>query len=60
MPTQETPFKTFAKSLLSRKFLLALGSTATLIANKQYTEAVAVVLGFLGVEGYADVVSRKQ
>lgn len=60
MPTRETPFKTFAKSLLSRKFLLTVGSCATLIANKQYTEAVAVVLGFLGVEGYADAVSRKQ
>lgn len=48
----------FLKSLLSRKFLLALGMSLTLIANGAYAEAVAVVLGFLGVEGAGDVVSR--
>lgn len=60
MPTRENPFTTFGKSLLSRKFLLTLGATATFIANKQYTEALTAVLAFLGVEGAADVVSRKQ
>lgn len=51
--------KEFLKSLLSRKFLLALGSALVFVANGAYTEAVAVILGFLGVEGVADTVSRK-
>lgn len=38
----------------SRKFLLAVGAFITLIANKQYVEATAIVLGFLGVEGALD------
>lgn len=48
----------FVKSLLSRKFLLALGTALVFIANGAYTEAVAVILGFLGVEGAADTVAR--
>lgn len=51
--------KEFLTSLLSRKFLLALGTTLVFVANGQYTEAVAVVLGYLGVEGAADAISRK-
>jgi len=50
--------KEFLRSLLTRKFLLALGTTLVLVANGQYTEAVAVVIGYLGVEGAADAVSR--
>lgn len=50
--------KDFLRSLFTRKFLLALGTTLMLIANGQYTEAVAVVIGYLGVEGAADAVSR--
>lgn len=41
--------KEFLKTLLSRKFLLALGATITFIALGQYTEAVLTVLGYLGV-----------
>ena len=52
--------KEFLKSLLSRKFLLALGTTLVFIANGAYTEAVAIILGFLGVEGVADTVSRNK
>ena len=48
----------FLKSLLSRKFLLALAGLLTLVANKQYPEAVTVLLGYLGVEGAADVATR--
>ena len=40
---------------LSRKFLLAVGALATLLANKQYTEAVALVLGYSGVNAYTEV-----
>jgi len=48
----------FLLSLLSRKFLLAVGTSLVFIANGAYTEAVAVILGFLGVEGAADAVTR--
>ena len=48
----------FAKSLLSRKFLLALGTLLVFVANGAYGEALAVVLGYLGVEGAADAVTR--
>lgn len=50
--------KIFAASLLSRKFLLAVATIAGLLANKQYTETVAVLLGYLGVEGTADAIQR--
>lgn len=49
-----------ARSLLaltSRKFLLAVGSFATLTALKQYTEAAGVVLGYLGINGATAVVA---
>ena len=51
--------KQFLKSLLSRKFLLALGTTIALIATEQYMEAVAVVLGYLGINVANKVVSGK-
>lgn len=50
----------FLLSLLSRKFLLALGTSLVFISNGAYTEAVAVILGFLGVEGAADFNSRSK
>jgi hypothetical protein len=43
----------------SRKFLLAAGSFAVLLANGQFGEAAAVVIAFIGLEGAADVVARK-
>lgn len=52
--------KQFLLSLLSRKFLLALGTTLVMIANGAYTEAVAIILGFIGVEGAADFKSRSE
>lgn len=36
---------------LSRKFLLIVATVATLLANAQYTEAVAAVLGYVGING---------
>lgn len=52
--------KQFLLSLLSRKFLLALGTVLIMVANGQYTEAVAVVIGYIGVEGAADYKSRSE
>lgn len=42
----------------SRKFLLAIAGLATLGANKQWTEFVIVLMGYLGVEGAADTMRR--
>jgi myosin-crossreactive antigen len=44
----------FLSRFVSRKFLLAVGTALTLIANQQYDEAVAVVLAYLAAEGYID------
>lgn len=41
------------KQLTSRKFLLAMSSTFGLLAAKQYREAVVVVLGYFGINGFA-------
>lgn len=50
--------KTFLLNLLSRKFLLALGTALVFISSGAYTEAVAVILAYLGVEGASDVAQR--
>ena len=50
--------KEFLLSLLSRKFLFAVGTALVFIANGAYTEAVTVILGFIGVEGASDVAQR--
>ena len=50
--------KTFLRSLLTRKFLLTLGTALVFGANGQYDLVLYTVLGFLGVEGAADTVSR--
>lgn len=52
--------KQFLLSLMSRKFLLALSAFLTFVANGQYTEAVAVVVGYMTVEGAADFKSRSE
>lgn len=44
--------------LTSRKFLLALGSFITFVALGQVPAAMAVVLGYLGVEGGSDLVTK--
>ena len=49
--------KQFLLSLLSRKFLLALGTVLVMIANKQYVGAVTVVLGYMGIN-VADKLSK--
>ncbi len=41
----------FIGSLLSRKFLMALGSALVLISQKQYIEAVVIICTYLGING---------
>lgn len=48
----------FFQRLSSRKFLLALSAFAGFLATREYDQAVVVVLGYLGVEGYADAKAR--
>lgn len=44
--------------LSSRKFLLAVSAFVGFLATREYDQAVIVVLGYLGVEGYADAKAR--
>lgn len=41
--------KTIIQNLLSRKFLLALGTIIVFIANKQYDQVMFTVLGYCGI-----------
>ena len=49
--------KNILKSFTSRKFLLALSAFLAAIANNDIALAVSVVLGYLAVEGGADIAS---
>ena len=51
--------KTFLARLLSRKFLLALGGFITAAANQEWNVGLGIILGYLGMEGAADVVERR-
>lgn len=42
-------------NLLSRKFLLAVGTVVTLVSAKLYDQAVAVALAYIGVQTGIDV-----
>lgn len=48
----------FLQSLLSRKFLLTVSGAVALWSMKQYDQVVVLLLGYVGVEGGADLVSR--
>lgn len=48
----------FLSRLSSRKLWIAVGTFIVFIMNEQYTEALSVVLVYLGVEGTADVAGR--
>lgn len=50
----------FIVSLVSRKFLLTLGAFITFIGQEEYDKALYAVLGYLGIEGGADIVERHQ
>lgn len=51
-------FKGFLQSVLSRKFLLALGAFITFMATNNPTEALGAVGLFVAAEGTADVLQR--
>lgn len=53
------PVNELKKVVLSKKFLLALASVVTFLANGQYDQALLVVLVFLGVQGAIDHVTAK-
>lgn len=46
--------KQLLSKLTSRKFLLALSAFIAALAHSNIPAAVAVVLGYLGAEGYTD------
>lgn len=46
------------KRLTSRKFLLAVGGSLTLIANQQWQELTLLIGAYIAAEGGADVVER--
>lgn len=50
--------KEFIARLTSRKFLLALGGVITAIANEEWAAAVAIILGYIGVEGANDIINK--
>jgi hypothetical protein len=58
IPVREVNMNDLRYRLTSRKLWVAVGGFITFVANKQYTEALAVALAFLGVEGAADIRSR--
>lgn len=48
--------RTFIQSLMSRKLLVTCLGVFLLYQNHQYTEMVAVILGYVGVQGASDLV----
>jgi len=50
--------KQFIYSFLSRKFMLTVIGAAALWSIGQYGEMVVLLLGYIGVEGGADLVER--
>lgn len=51
-------WKELLARLTSRKLWIAIGSFILFVTNEQYSEALLVVLTYLGIEGGADVASR--
>lgn len=43
--------------LLSRKLWLAVATSIVFILNEQYTEAMGVIIAYLGIQGGIDAVS---
>ncbi len=54
----EGAVRAFGRSLLSRKFIVTLGVVVPAIAAKQWGVAIGGLLGYLGFEGTADIVTR--
>jgi surface antigen len=53
-PVTGVPMQAVKDVVLSKKFLIALASVITLLANGQYLEAMTVVLTYLGIQGAID------
>lgn len=51
--------KQFLKRLTSRKFLLAVAACLVFYANKEYTQLLATILTYIGVEGAIDVTQAR-
>jgi len=51
--------KDLLSRLTSRKFWLTIAGGITFIANRQYDNALWLFLGYIGVEGAADVVKPR-
>lgn len=56
--------KTFLANLIrrmtSRKFLLTVSAALVLVANQQWPELAALILGYISVEGLGDATERFQ
>lgn len=50
--------KQFIRSFLSRKFLLTLGGAIALWQQRQFSEFVILLLGYVGVQGASDIVGK--
>lgn len=50
-----TTFDNVVTRLTSRKFLLCVAASASFFYAKQYSQSVAVVFAYLGVEGVVDL-----
>lgn len=46
--------------LLSRKLWIAIASFAVFVLNEQYTEAMGVIIAYLGIQGGADIVNNSK
>lgn len=49
---------TLKQRLVSRKLWLAVVAFITFVLNKQYPEAMAVIIGYTTIQGAADIVDR--
>jgi len=52
--------KVFLASLLSRKLWLAIAALIIFIVNKEYNQAMAIVLGYMGVNAVDNAVTPTQ
>lgn len=53
-------FTDLIQRLTSRKFLLALGAAITAFGQGYYTQGLAILAGYIGVEGLVDAVTAWQ
>ena len=51
---------TFITRLTSRKFLMAVAGLLVLAAERQWSEFVIVLMGYLGIEGGVDAINTRR